>query len=256
MESEDDNDPAASLPTISSRAPFLPPCIPAQANQAPGNPALGLAHGLFGRASNGPAQGLGATLAGIPPTGLAGDLAWNGITSVPNCDPRLANVTANPQAPSFRTANGTVIKMNKPGPDTTLPWGEGLDRLIKFADGTGLDTVKISGGTEAKGHTPNSEHPNNHAIDVAGDNDLDDEIVRRAALDAGYTHGMYEVKPDGSTHWHLQVGPDNIINAPAYDLRKGPMKIKVYTPKAAQPLPSIAGDMKTIPPLAARVGGN
>lgn len=247
MAQDDDNNLANNLSTISSRAPFLPPCTPAQANQALQNPPAGLGYGLLGRA-NSAIPGLGAALHGLPSPWLAGDLAASGITSLPDCDPRLVNVTTDPGTPSFQTAQGTIIKMNKPGPLTTLPWGQGLGRLVKFADGTGLNTVEISGGTEPSQigqtvlHSPDSLHGPNLAIDVSGTNKLDDETVRRAALDAGYTHGMYEVRPDGSKHWHLQVGPDNIVNAPAYDLAKGPMKTKVYPQKSTQPPQAGSGE--------------
>lgn len=235
MAQDDDTDP--KFEDISSRSPFLPPCTPAQANAALQNQLPGLGSGLAGLAPANTMGGLAADLGAAPlvfphfqAPGLASQLAGRGITAVSGCDPRLVNVTTNAATPSFQTANGTIITMNKSAPNTTLPWGEGLDRLIKFADGTGLDSVKISGGTEladAKGnllHSPNSDHPKNLAIDVSGSNDLDDETVRRAALAAGYTHGMYEIKPDGTEHWHLQVGPDNIHNAQKYDLNAGPMK--------------------------------
>ena len=241
MALDDDDTPADSFSAISSRPPFLPPCTPAQANQALQTLPRGLGLGLLGSASPNDVEGLGAALRGARPIGLAGDLAFNGVTSLPDCDPRLVNVTTDPSTPSFQTARGTIIKMNKPAPDTTLPWGEGVDRLVKFADNTGLQSVDISGGTESKDHSPNGAHPANGAIDVSASNPLSDEAVRQAALAAGYTHGMFEIRPGGKPgdppvrHWHLQVGPANIINAPAYDLAKGPIKTKDYTQAATQP---------------------
>ena len=240
MGPDDDSDLASSLSTVSTRAPFLPPCTPEQAQQAIRNSQLGLGTSLMGQFLPNPTSGLASILGsslsfpqGPKPPGLAAALAGQGITSVPGCDPRLVSVTTNPARPAFQTAQGTVIQMNKPAPATSLPWGEGLDRLIKFADGTGLDSVEITGGTEAAEHTSNSAHPANHGIDVSAKNPLNNAAVRQAALDAGYTHGVYEIRPDGSKHWHLQVGPENIKNAAAYELSNGPIRTKDYTQGAA-----------------------
>lgn len=234
MDPDEDTDPQAQSSTISSRPPYLPPCTPGQALDAilATPPTSGLASDMVSGVQSGKAT----------PYGLASDLLQHGITSIPGCDPRLVNVTTDPSKPSFQTAKGTVIQMNKPAPGTSLPWGAGLDRLISFADNTGQDMVKISGGTEASGsgpssaHTPNSVHPLNLAIDVPVGQGLDGVTVRNAALAAGYTHGIHEIKPDGASHWHLQVGPANIRNPSDYDLRNGPIRTKDYTQEKPQPL--------------------
>lgn len=219
--------------------PVLPPCTPEQARQAILNSQIGLGKSLMDQFPKSPMPGLASALSAEPLTfpqgprspGLASGLAGQGITSVSGCDPRLVDVTTDPKTPAYQTAQGTVIQMNKPAPDTTLPWGAGLDHLIQFADNTGLDSVKITGGSEANGHStnPNDAHPLNHAIDVSADTPLDNEAIRQAALAAGYTHGIYEIEPGGIKHWHLQVGPDNIKNAEAYDLNNGPIRTKDHT---------------------------
>jgi hypothetical protein len=143
-------------------------------------------------------------------------------------DPRLTDVTVDPSQPAYQTLKGTVIKLNKQAPATVLPYGDALDNLIAFADATGKKRVWLTGGAETSGHSTNSFHGLDKAIDVrdlgAPLNDaMDDETVRNAALAAGYTHGVREVGNAAYPHWHLQIGAGNGLG-PEYDLSKGPIK--------------------------------
>jgi hypothetical protein len=252
-----DQDVADSDPTISSRPPYLPPITPKQAMDALFSPAS-LNYALLHDLPQSHGLGLAQVLTyGTPQRtslyqGLAKDLQDHGITSWPGADPRLLNVTTDPKAPAFQTAGGTTIQMNKPSPYTTLPWGQGLDRMIKFADGTGAKTVTITGGTEGTVrmpdgnlkdlHSANSLHSRNQAIDMRPDTNISDDTLKQAALNAGFTHGMHEIKGDG-IHLHFQVGPDNILGNPdVYDLRNpGPIGLKDYT-KIEKPDDQAAGN--------------
>ena len=229
---DDQDEPLSSCP------PFLPAGTLLQMQQPQGFGRFGLGGALTGITPSllgtGLAGALGAQNTPLP-NGLADALMGQQAPKPQSYNPKLMDMTMDLSKPTYLTANGTQIQMNKPAPATTLPWGDGLDRLIKFADSTGVNTVKISGGTEAKGHRSNSAHPENLAIDVSADNDLDDDTVRKAALAAGYTHGMYEIRPGGVKHWHLQVGPENIRNASQYDLRKGPIRTVDYTKDTQSP---------------------
>ncbi|MDB2448668.1 hypothetical protein N9W78_00040 [bacterium] len=127
-----------------------------------------------------------------------------------NMEPNLEDVTENPLYPADKTDNGTVIQLN--GPKTDLPSGANLMALSNFADATGQDSVLINGGQEAAGHSQNSLHGQNLAIDVAGSkfNNLTHEEVASAASDAGYTHGVYEnFDGENADHWHLQMESGN-----------------------------------------------
>ncbi len=123
---------------------------------------------------------------------------------------KLKNVTKNKLYPAYETPQGTIIQLN--GLRTKLPSGETRQALTKFADETGLKSVLITGGAEAKGHSKGSFHGKNLAIDVAGSsfNKLSHEEARQAAHKAGFTHGLYEdFKGYKKDHWHFQIGAGN-----------------------------------------------
>ncbi len=123
---------------------------------------------------------------------------------------QLTNITTNKLYPAYKTKKGTTIQMN--GKRTGLPKGSTLKALIKFADGCGLKSVLITGGNESNGHSKNSFHGKNLAIDVAGRrfNKLTNTKVRSSASKAGFTHGVYEnFKGTKRDHWHLQIGAGN-----------------------------------------------
>lgn len=214
-------------PFISTRIPLgYPPCTPAQAEQALANASFDTVHQLVDHPPTAASQGLAAQLLGLdqapPPHTLAGQLLAQGITSLPDCDPRLINVTTHPDTPTFQTAKGTLIQMNKPAPATTLPWGTGINRLVSVADNLGSSMPIFSGGTEQTGHSVNSLHQNNNALDISGRNPaLLGEVVRQAALAAGFPYGVFEANKN---HWHIQTTPDNMKDAEQYDLRKWPIK--------------------------------
>lgn len=124
--------------------------------------------------------------------------------------PKLQDVTTNKLYPAYKTQKGIVIQLN--GPKTVLPSGVTLAALVNFVDACGLKTVIISGGAEKTGHSAGSFHGKDLAIDVAGKrfNNLTDEQARVAALNAGFTHGVYEdFRGTGRDHWHFQIGPGN-----------------------------------------------
>jgi hypothetical protein len=235
-------------PTISSRAPYLPPITPKQAIQAllsPESQNYALLHGLLLPHGSSLAQALvnGSPVPTSPYQGLAKDLQDHGITSLPYADPRLVNVTTDPSKPAFQTAGGTTIQMNHQGPRTMLPYGANLDALTTFADKLGLPSIQINGGSEAAGHSvnPTDAHGANKAIDVAPIGpvpNLSDDKLKQAALAGGYTHGMWEIRP-GAMHLHLQMGPENIKGNPDdYDLsHPGPISVKDYTKPAVSDPP-------------------
>lgn len=130
--------------------------------------------------------------------------------AVPVKTPKLKDVTTNKLYPAYKTEKGIVIQLN--GPKTVLPSGATLAALVTFVDASGLKTVLITGGAEKTGHSAGSFHGKDLAIDVAGKrfNKLTDEQARVAALNAGFTHGVYEdFKGTGRDHWHFQTGAGN-----------------------------------------------
>jgi len=126
----------------------------------------------------------------------------------------ISNVTTNKLYPAYKTKKGTIIQLNSK--KTGLPTGPTLTALVKFVDTSGLKTVLVTGGYESKGHSKNSYHGKNLAIDVAGKrfNKLTHTKVRSSATKAGFTHGIYEnFKGTKRDHWHLQIGAGNGLGA-------------------------------------------
>jgi hypothetical protein len=228
-----DDEFANTHPLLNCRSPFLPPTTPEQAIGAllsPDTLASSLLHPV-------PMQpGLGAMLgyegpSPKAPSSLGGALLQHGVTSLPGSDPRLVNISTDAKHPAYVTPNGTTINVNKaaPPPDdpkggTSLPWGEGMDRLTKLADATGLDSITLTGGTET-GHKANN-HQSNLAVDLRLDPRLTADVMKKAALAAGYTHVIPE-----ADHWHLQVGPQGIKGDPdRFDVTlPRPLAFKSYT---------------------------
>ena len=124
--------------------------------------------------------------------------------------PKLKDVTTNRLYPAYKTQKGTIIQLN--GLKTVMPSGSTLAALVNFVDSCGLKTVIITGGAEKTGHSIGSFHGKGLAIDIAGKrfNKLTDEQARVAALNAGFTHGVYEdFRGTGRDHWHFQMGAGN-----------------------------------------------
>ena len=75
----------------------------------------------------------------------------------------------------------------------------------------------ITGGKEANGHTKNSFHPQNKAIDVSTWRNplLTDENVAQCASKCGFTHWQkhWNRKYKVYSHWHLQIGEGNGLGA-------------------------------------------
>lgn len=130
--------------------------------------------------------------------------------AAPAKTPSLKDVTTNKLYPAYKTQKGIVIQLN--GPKTVMPSGATLTALVHFIDACGLTTVVITGGAESTGHSAGSFHGKDLAIDVAGKrfNKLTDEKARITAVNAGFTHGVYEdFKGTGRDHWHFQIGAGN-----------------------------------------------
>jgi len=142
--------------------------------------------------------------------------------------PSVKDITSNKLYPAYKTQKGTVIQLN--GTKTVLPSATTLAALVKFVDGSGLKTVIISGGAETTGHSTGSFHGKDLALDVAGKrfNKLSDEQARVAALNAGFTHGVYEdFKGTGRDHWHFQIGAGNGLSD-QHKLSNKPLTTKHY----------------------------
>jgi len=142
--------------------------------------------------------------------------------------PAVKDITSNKLYPAYKTQKGIIIQLNST--KTVLPSAATLAALVKFADGCGLKTVIISGGAETSGHSTGSFHGKDLAIDVAGKrfNKLTDEHARVAALNAGFTHGVYEdFKGTRRDHWHFQIGAGNGLSD-QHKLSNKPLTIKHY----------------------------
>lgn len=142
--------------------------------------------------------------------------------------PKLTDVTTNKLYPAYKTSCGTIIQLN--GTNTHLPTGQTLEALVTFVDETGLATVIITGGSEPTGHSQNSFHSINRAIDVAGTqfNNLTHAQAHAAAKTAGFTHGVYEdFKRTGRDHWHFQIGAGNGLGD-KHSLQHSSLQIKNY----------------------------
>ena len=147
---------------------------------------------------------------------------------IPIKTPRLKDITTNKLYPAYKTEKGIVIQLN--GLKTVLPSGATLTALVKFVDASGLKTVLITGGAETTGHSAGSFHGKDLAIDVAGKrfNKLTHEQARIAALNAGFTHGVYEdFRGTSRDHWHFQIGAGNGL-ADKYKLSNKKLLTKHY----------------------------
>ena len=143
-------------------------------------------------------------------------------------EPKLTDITVNKLYPKYKTEKGVIIQLN--GPKTILPSGATLVALVAFVNDCGLETVIITGGAEMTGHSKGSFHGKDLAIDVAGKkfNKLSDEQARISALNAGFTHGVYEdFEGTSRDHWHFQIGAGNGL-VDKHKLSNSKLIIKVY----------------------------
>lgn len=146
----------------------------------------------------------------------------------PTTTPVLKDITTNKLYPAYKTPKGKTIQMN--GTKTVLPTGATLSAMVDFVDGCNLNTVIISGGNEAAGHSAGSFHGINKAIDVAGKkfNKLTDDEALKAAKAAGFTHGVYEdFRGTKKDHWHFQIGSGNGLGD-KHSLKLSKLAIKRY----------------------------
>lgn len=148
--------------------------------------------------------------------------------ATPNSTQTIKDITTNKLYPAYKTAKGTTVQLN--GTRTVMPTGDTLQALITFADESGLKTVLITGGSEPTGHSKDSYHGKNLAIDVAGMkfNKLTHDQALKAARKAGFTHGVYEdFRGTGRDHWHFQIGAGNGLGD-SQSLKQPKLYIKQY----------------------------
>jgi len=141
---------------------------------------------------------------------------------------KLINVTTNKRFPAFKTKKGIIIQLNSI--KTGMPTGSTLSALVTFVEETGLKAVIVTGGTESSGHSKNSFHGKNLAIDIAGTkfNNLTHIDALNAAKKAGFTHGVYEdFRGTNKDHWHFQIGVGNGLGE-KQSLNKANLYIKKY----------------------------
>ena len=102
-----------------------------------------------------------------------------------------------------------VLRYNKPPPKTVAPSGDNEKALQCLANCSGADEVLVTGGAEKSGHSRNSLHYEDKAVDIVGPpyNKLEHGRMMRCASSCGYTHGWWEVKGSPEQdHWHFQIG--------------------------------------------------
>ncbi len=115
-----------------------------------------------------------------------------------------------------------LIWWNQEPPDTVPATGNTMVRLQCIEsclnaeddwDGAGL---LCTGGQEQSGHSQNSHHYSNNAVDIAGSsfNNYSNSAVNSCAAQCGFGAGHYEDLPGtAEDHWHFQVEPGNGVPA-------------------------------------------
>jgi hypothetical protein len=101
------------------------------------------------------------------------------------------------------------IKYNAPAPRTVPVSGDNATALQCTVNCAGATSVLVTGGAEQSGHSRNSLHYQDKAVDIPGRpfNNLNHTDVMRCARSCGYTNGWWEVKGSSvKDHWHLQIG--------------------------------------------------
>jgi RHS repeat-associated protein len=116
---------------------------------------------------------------------------------------------------------GYVTKFNAKPPLTVPPSGEAAQALycvascMMTATGQENSPILVTGGSEISGHSPNSAHYDNRAVDIASANfnkGLNSNIVYQCAANCDYATGQYESFPSNPSrnHWHLQLGTSRL----------------------------------------------
>jgi len=78
--------------------------------------------------------------------------------------------------------------------------------------------LRVSGGSEAKGHSRNSEHPKSEACDISSPKwnpGIDNGDMFDCAKQCGFNAGQFEqfTNNPGNDHWHFQLDPGNGVPA-------------------------------------------
>ncbi len=100
-------------------------------------------------------------------------------------------------------------------PRTSMPTGSTYNAMECLESCLGGDLI-VTGGNEQSGHSPNSQHYNNNACDIAGpsngNSQASDPIkTNMCARSCGFSNGQYESFPNNPNrdHYHLQITPGN-----------------------------------------------
>ena len=162
-----------------------------------------------------------ATLGGTISAATGGKFANGAITAAFGNIFNQQKSSVSP--PGSAQQNSAKLKYNKPPPATVPPTGETLEALQCTADCLGLDEVLVTGGSETTGHSPNSLHSQNKAVDIAGPrfNNVDTQTVLECASGCGFSHGHFESFSNNANreHWHVQTRPENYRNPDEHKLK-------------------------------------
>ena len=131
----------------------------------------------------------------------------------------IQTMQVNPSSSSSSQQGSANIRYNASPPRTVPPSGENAKALQCTADCVGADEILVTGGAEQSGHSRNSLHYQDKAVDIVGPpfNNVEHREIMWCARACGYTHGGWEVNgrfyADGDArgsiykdHWHFQVG--------------------------------------------------
>lgn len=116
-----------------------------------------------------------------------------------------------------------LIHWNKPPPATVPVTGDALQAIqctescLKGKTCNSNLDLLLTGGQEQSGHSQNSHHYINQAVDIAGPNfnQVTTAQVLECAKQCGFGAGFFESYPNNSNrdHWHVQINPGNGVPA-------------------------------------------
>jgi RHS repeat-associated protein len=152
--------------------------------------------------------------------------------------PSLSGRVEGGTSDRVNSSDHSRVAYNKPPPDTVPATGDNGKALNCVANCTGLSVLNVNGAAEKDGHSRNSAHYDNRAVDIAGPpfNRVSHERMMVCAPICGYTHGGWEVRgrfyADGMArssiykdHWHFQIGAKGNVPelpiVPAPDFKGG-----------------------------------
>jgi hypothetical protein len=103
-----------------------------------------------------------------------------------------------------------------PPSGTTLEALRCLEKCLEYVTRKPCDLL-VTGGQEKTGHSKNSHHYKNEAVDIAGPqyNNYSDTDMFDCGYRCGFKAGHFESFPDQpwKNHWHLQISPGNGVPA-------------------------------------------